>query len=160
MGQRNPKKNRVEGWGVTWPIVNVKRNRGSKRYRRPGSVLNWAVGLSWSRTTTDDITSSRSVSFQTCSATHHQGLSPTVPRDKCLILAVLPSPAVPLSHSQSPRSLMVKVTGDHSFFSCYFCILSFYALVLYLLLYCFLCFWCFSLSLAFLRLNPVWINRT
>jgi len=40
-------------------------------------------------------------------------------------------PAVPRRPQQSPYSLTLKVTGEHSLFSYYFHILSFYALVLF-----------------------------
>ena len=60
--------------------------------------------MSWSRTRTDDIMSSRPVFFQTCPETHRQGLGPHRPREKCLILAVLPFPAVPRRSLPSPAA--------------------------------------------------------
>ena len=67
--------------------------------------------------------SSRPVFFPTCLATHRQVLGPTVPREKCLILAILPSPAVPQSPDADSHRWSLT-------FSYYFSILPLYAFVL------------------------------
>jgi len=111
---------------------------------------------------------SRPVFFQTCPATRRQGQVPHRPRGEmshssrpAVPRSPRQSPAVSASHPQSPYSLVLTVTGDHSLLSCSFCVLFFYALVLYLLLpYCFISLWCFSLSLDFPSRNPVWIDGT
>jgi len=87
------------------------------------SVLNGEVPPSWTSTRTDDIMSSRPVFSRTCPATHHRGLRPTAPPEKCLTIAVLPSPVVPHTPWQSPAvtlfpySLVLNITGSHSPFS-------------------------------------------
>jgi len=74
-----------------------------------GSVLNGAVRRSRRRTTVDDVGSSRPVFFQTCPATHHQGLrAPPSPKGNVSYLPPLPPPtfsqslAVPRSVPRGP----------------------------------------------------------
>ena len=103
-----------------------------------GSVPNGAIRPSWAGTRTDDIMSSYQVFFRTCPATPRQGRGPCCPPGE---MSHTSHPAAPRSSLQSPYSIVWKVAGDYSLFACHFCVLSFYPLVLYLLLpYCFLCF--------------------